>query len=49
MPHGHILYMGGKYFYTLMRNKRNILQSFNVIVIRAMIDANITLPSWYIQ
>jgi hypothetical protein len=41
--------MGRKYFYTLMRNKRKILQSLDAIVIRAMINANITLPSWYIQ
>jgi hypothetical protein len=43
MPHGHILYMGRKYFYTSMRNKRKILQSLNAIVIKAMINALVRL------
>jgi hypothetical protein len=34
MPHGNVLYMGRKYFYTLMRNKRKILQSLDAMVIR---------------
>jgi hypothetical protein len=34
MPYEHILYMGRKYFYTPMRNKRKILQYLDVIVIR---------------
>jgi hypothetical protein len=34
MPHVHILYMGRKYLYTLMRNKRKILQSLDAIVIQ---------------
>jgi hypothetical protein len=32
MPRGHILYIGRNYFYTLMRNKRD-LQSLDATVI----------------
>jgi hypothetical protein len=44
-----IFYTWGESISILLCGIREILQSLDAIMISAMINANITLPSWYIQ